>query len=201
MTRAREHLLLCGNIGRNRGMNWADNLFPSLGLLTAPPEPETQIISGGIAARVAPLTIRTRRSAARAKRSRRAARPRPAPTASPTPSCAANHSRGSENNTVHISRHQKTSLGKGDAVCVAMYAGWARCLFPATAAPPERAIPSGGYRLFRSVSAQNRNDARQVAVQGVGESGLAVCVRGVDLCACRQNNPPPRCNRRAAWRS
>ena len=46
MTRAREHLILCGNIGRNRSFNWADGLFQLLGLLSAPPEPEVQV-SGG----------------------------------------------------------------------------------------------------------------------------------------------------------
>jgi ATP-dependent helicase/nuclease subunit A len=55
MTRAREHLILCGNLGRNRGYNWADNLFPTLGLLDVPPEPEKRILAGGIAAQVAPL--------------------------------------------------------------------------------------------------------------------------------------------------
>jgi len=56
MTRAREHLILCGNIGRNRGFNWADSLFPLLGLLGAPPEPEPQALLGGIRAYIAPLT-------------------------------------------------------------------------------------------------------------------------------------------------
>lgn len=55
MTRAREHLLLCGNVGRNFGFNWADNLFRLLGILEAPPEPQTQILTGGLQAQVAPL--------------------------------------------------------------------------------------------------------------------------------------------------
>lgn len=55
MTRAREHLILCGNIGRNRGFNWADNLFPMLGVLDAPPEPEQRLLPSGIRAHVAPL--------------------------------------------------------------------------------------------------------------------------------------------------
>ncbi|HLV81380.1 MAG TPA: UvrD-helicase domain-containing protein [Chthonomonadaceae bacterium] len=55
MTRAREYLLLCGNIGRNFGQNWSDRLVPLLGLLEAPPEPETQTLLGGLSARVAPL--------------------------------------------------------------------------------------------------------------------------------------------------
>jgi ATP-dependent helicase/nuclease subunit A len=56
MTRAREHLILCGNLGRNRGYNWADNLFPILGVLDIPSEPERRLLAGGIAAQVAPLT-------------------------------------------------------------------------------------------------------------------------------------------------
>ncbi len=55
MTRAREHLILCGNIGRNYGFNWADGLFQLLGILDAPPEPEEQLLSGGIRAKVAAL--------------------------------------------------------------------------------------------------------------------------------------------------
>ncbi|HZT43053.1 MAG TPA: UvrD-helicase domain-containing protein [Chthonomonadaceae bacterium] len=56
MTRAREHLILCGNLGRNYGHTWSDNLFPQLGLLEAPPEPQTQTLMGGLSARVAPLS-------------------------------------------------------------------------------------------------------------------------------------------------
>ncbi len=55
MTRAREHLILCGNIGRNYGFNWADGLFQLLGILDAPAEPEEQTLSGGIRANVAAL--------------------------------------------------------------------------------------------------------------------------------------------------
>jgi ATP-dependent helicase/nuclease subunit A len=55
MTRAREHLMLCGNLGRNWGYNWADNLFPILGILDVPPEPEVRPLAGNIAATVAPL--------------------------------------------------------------------------------------------------------------------------------------------------
>ncbi len=55
MTRAREHLILCGNVGRNRNFNWADNLFPLLGILAAPPEPEIHTLAGGSTARIAPL--------------------------------------------------------------------------------------------------------------------------------------------------
>lgn len=56
MTRAREHLILCGNIGRNRGFNWADSLFPLLGVLEAPPEPHVQKVAGGVPARIAPIS-------------------------------------------------------------------------------------------------------------------------------------------------
>jgi ATP-dependent helicase/nuclease subunit A len=55
MTRAREYLILCGNVGRNRGFNWADNLFQLLGQSDAPPEPETRTLTGGLQARVASL--------------------------------------------------------------------------------------------------------------------------------------------------
>jgi hypothetical protein len=55
MTRAREHLILCGNLGRNYGQTWSDNLFPQLGLLEAPSEPEMLTLMGGLHARVAPL--------------------------------------------------------------------------------------------------------------------------------------------------
>ena len=56
MTRAREHLILCGNVGRNWGVNWADKLFPLLGILDAPPEPEQAVLLGGIPATRAPLS-------------------------------------------------------------------------------------------------------------------------------------------------
>lgn len=56
MTRAREHMILCGNVGRNRGVNWADKLFPLLGTLDAPPEPEQAVLLGGISATRAPLS-------------------------------------------------------------------------------------------------------------------------------------------------
>ena len=55
MTRAREHLILCGNLGRNRGVTWANSLFTTLGVLEAPPEPMMQSLRGGLTARVAPL--------------------------------------------------------------------------------------------------------------------------------------------------
>lgn len=71
MTRAREHLILCGNIGRNRGFNWADNLFPILGVLDVPPEPEKRTLTGGVAATVAPLAhYRAAGSSERDQRSR-----------------------------------------------------------------------------------------------------------------------------------
>lgn len=55
MTRAREHLILCGNLGRNRGFNWADGLFSLLGVLSVPSEPEVQLLTGGIKAQMASL--------------------------------------------------------------------------------------------------------------------------------------------------
>jgi ATP-dependent helicase/nuclease subunit A len=56
MTRARERLVLCGNLGRNRGRNWGDLLFPALGVIETPPHPVTQPLIGGLQATVAPLT-------------------------------------------------------------------------------------------------------------------------------------------------
>lgn len=55
MTRAQEHLILCGNLGRNQGITWADQLFALLGVLGMPAAPETVTLPGGITARVAPL--------------------------------------------------------------------------------------------------------------------------------------------------
>lgn len=55
MTRAREHLILCSNIGSNRSYNWADNLFPLIGIEEAPPEPERRLLLGGLIAQVGPL--------------------------------------------------------------------------------------------------------------------------------------------------
>ncbi|HLK55545.1 MAG TPA: UvrD-helicase domain-containing protein [Chthonomonadaceae bacterium] len=55
MTRAREYLILCGNVGRNAGYNWADNLFSVLGITNAPAQPEIQTLIGSITAQVAPL--------------------------------------------------------------------------------------------------------------------------------------------------
>ena len=55
MTRAREHLILCGNQGRNFGLNWADSLFRLLARLDAPNEPTDCLLSGSIIARVAPM--------------------------------------------------------------------------------------------------------------------------------------------------
>ncbi len=56
MTRAREHLILCGNMGKNYGLNWADSLFRLLALLDAPMEPADCALSGGLMARVAPMS-------------------------------------------------------------------------------------------------------------------------------------------------
>lgn len=55
MTRAREHLILSGNLGRNRGVTWANSLFTTLGVLEVPPEPTVQALRGGLTARVASL--------------------------------------------------------------------------------------------------------------------------------------------------
>lgn len=55
MTRAREHLILCGNLGRNRGVTWSNSLFTTLGVLEVPPEPTLQPLRGGLTARVASL--------------------------------------------------------------------------------------------------------------------------------------------------
>ena len=55
MTRAREHLVLCGNIGRNRSFNWADQVFPLMGILDTPPEPDVQTLAGGLKAHVCSL--------------------------------------------------------------------------------------------------------------------------------------------------
>ncbi len=55
MTRAREHLILCGNLGRNRGYTWANSLFTTLGVLEVPSEPVVQALRGGLTARVGPL--------------------------------------------------------------------------------------------------------------------------------------------------
>ncbi len=55
MTRAREHLILCGNLGRNRGTTWANSLFTTLGVLEVPTEPVTQLVRGGLSARIASL--------------------------------------------------------------------------------------------------------------------------------------------------
>ena len=55
MTRAREHLILCGNLGRNKGTTWASSLFTTLGVLEVPSEPVIQTLRGGLTARLASL--------------------------------------------------------------------------------------------------------------------------------------------------
>ena len=55
MTRAREHLILCGNLGRNRGYNWGDRLFSALGILEIPDTPVTLSLLGGQQARCASM--------------------------------------------------------------------------------------------------------------------------------------------------
>jgi len=52
MTRAREHLILCGNLGRT---TWANSLFTTLGVLEVPPKPVVQPLRGGLTARIASL--------------------------------------------------------------------------------------------------------------------------------------------------
>ena len=56
MTRAREHLILCGNLGKNRGINLGDRLFAGLGVLEMPSQPLVQTLIGGIEAQIAPFT-------------------------------------------------------------------------------------------------------------------------------------------------
>ncbi len=56
VTRSREHLILAGNAGNNRGFNWADLIFQSLGVLEPPPQPELKIVAGGIPARISALS-------------------------------------------------------------------------------------------------------------------------------------------------
>ncbi len=56
MTRAREHLVLCGNLGSNRGYTWAGGLFTTLGVLEVPPDPVIQTLRGGLNVRIAPLS-------------------------------------------------------------------------------------------------------------------------------------------------
>ena len=56
MTRAREHLVLCGNLGKNRGINLGDRLFSGLGVLEMPHQPTVQTLIGGIEAQIAPLS-------------------------------------------------------------------------------------------------------------------------------------------------
>ena len=56
MTRARERLILCGNLGRNRGLNWGDRIFLALGVNEMPPQPMVRSLIGGVEARLAPMT-------------------------------------------------------------------------------------------------------------------------------------------------
>jgi len=56
MTRAREHLVLCGNLGRSRSPNWGDHLFPALGINEAPLQPVTRMLIGGVGARLSSLS-------------------------------------------------------------------------------------------------------------------------------------------------
>lgn len=57
MTRAREHLVLSGNLGMGRShIQWMNDIAQTLGLIGLPQEPEERILLGGIRATVAPLT-------------------------------------------------------------------------------------------------------------------------------------------------
>jgi ATP-dependent exoDNAse (exonuclease V) beta subunit len=57
MTRAREHLVLCGATqGRSQGDTWAEMVFPQAGI-TYPQEPETRIGLGGVAMRLLPMEM------------------------------------------------------------------------------------------------------------------------------------------------
>ncbi len=55
MTRTREYLIVCGNIGRNRANNWGDAVFPILGISSVPAEPEIRNLRGNIQARITPI--------------------------------------------------------------------------------------------------------------------------------------------------
>jgi len=53
LTRAREHLVLCGSLSsKRRAFNWADAVFPLVGVLSAPEESETRPGAGGVALRL-----------------------------------------------------------------------------------------------------------------------------------------------------
>jgi len=60
MTRAREHLVLCGNLGRNRGTNWGDKILGLLDLDEIPPEPAHLVFAGDMQARISPLHFYSR---------------------------------------------------------------------------------------------------------------------------------------------
>ncbi len=50
LTRAREHLILCGNIGRNRGFNWADMIFSALDITQNTPDGQVSLLNGNLMA-------------------------------------------------------------------------------------------------------------------------------------------------------
>ncbi len=57
MTRAREHLILSGNIGAVKShVNWMNDIAQTLGVIGLPQKPETRTLLGGVKAAVAPLT-------------------------------------------------------------------------------------------------------------------------------------------------
>jgi ATP-dependent helicase/nuclease subunit A len=57
LTRAREHLILCGSIShRRRPLNWADSVFPLAGVSMVE-EPETRLAAGGTPIRLIPMSV------------------------------------------------------------------------------------------------------------------------------------------------
>ena len=64
MTRAREHLVLCGNLGKNNKPNWGDDLFALLGILDCPEKPEERFLMGGLKAQISPISYYTSTSVA-----------------------------------------------------------------------------------------------------------------------------------------
>lgn len=56
LTRAREHLGLCGSLPvKQRSFNWADAVFPLAGVLGAPKEPEIRVGLDGVEMRLIPM--------------------------------------------------------------------------------------------------------------------------------------------------
>ena len=55
MTRACERLILAGNIGRNRGLNWADEVFGAIGLTEWSGQAARKLLDNGLEAMVYPI--------------------------------------------------------------------------------------------------------------------------------------------------